>query len=216
VILEDTHHSEHDICSVEVILFDFGGVLAEEGFRKGLRKIAAQSGLEPESFVQTGFELVFEVGYVLGEAGEATFWDALRRKTGIGGSDASLRAVILDCFEIRSWMLNLIKGLRQGQVRLAILSDQTNWLDELNVQNGFFDLFEHVFNSFYEGKSKRDPTLFDDVLKYMQVQAGQVLFVDDSRGNIGRAKEKGLHTILYESRRQFESELRSFCPSLKF
>ena len=49
-------------CTVDVIWFDFGGVLAEEGFREGLRAIAEGNGLEPEAFIETGFDLVYEGG----------------------------------------------------------------------------------------------------------------------------------------------------------
>lgn len=37
-------------CSaIRAVLFDFGGVLAEEGFRIGLRAIARLNSLDPES-----------------------------------------------------------------------------------------------------------------------------------------------------------------------
>jgi len=45
-------------CVVEVIMFDFGGVIAEEGFKNGLRTIALKNGLNPEAFVREGFDLV--------------------------------------------------------------------------------------------------------------------------------------------------------------
>jgi len=44
-------------CTVDAILFDFGGVLADERFRNGLLAIARRNGLNPEGFAGTGFEL---------------------------------------------------------------------------------------------------------------------------------------------------------------
>jgi hypothetical protein len=35
--------------AIRAVLFDFGGVLAEEGFRIGLRAIARLNSLDPES-----------------------------------------------------------------------------------------------------------------------------------------------------------------------
>jgi FMN phosphatase YigB (HAD superfamily) len=202
------------ICSTEVILFDFGGVLAEEGFRNGLNAIALRNGLNPEEFWQQAYALTFNGGYVTGRMDEPTFWQTLREQTGIKGSDASLRAEILSRFQIRQWMIEVVKKLREACVRCAILSDQTNWLDELNEKYDFFQWFEQVFNSFHMGKSKQNATIFDDIAEELHVNPAQILFIDDSSENIGRAQKKGLQTILYKDQGAFMQELASFCPLL--
>jgi len=201
-------------CTVEAIIFDFGGVLAEEGFRNGLFAIARRNGLEPESFARTGFELVYDVGYVLGRADERTFWRALRERTRISDPDSTLRYDILSHFRLRPWMLDLVRELKQNGMCLAILSDQTNWLDELDGRDDFFRWFDHVFNSYHQGKSKKEISLFKDVLSYIGVHAGQALFVDDHESHIKRAEAIGLNTILYLDRERFEADLALFCPHL--
>jgi FMN phosphatase YigB (HAD superfamily) len=202
-------------CSVELILFDFGGVLAEEGFRDGLTAIAVGTGLQPAAVVQAGFELIYQVGYVLGRSGEASFWEALREQAGIQGTDAALRAEILSHFILRPWMVALIGRLKDLRLRLAIVSDQTDWLDELNRRHGFFRWFDQVFNSYHSGKSKKDPTIFEDVLAAMGVSAHQALFVDDHQAHVARAQQQGLHTIRYRDRSSFVEEFAAFCPALR-
>jgi putative hydrolase of the HAD superfamily len=201
-------------CTVEAILFDFGGVIAEEGFRNGLVAIAKASGLEVEPFLAVAYELVYDVGYVLGRTDEGAYWGALREQTGIEGTDEELREVILSHFNLRPWMLQLIRSLYEKPVRLAILSDQTDWLDELNARHGFFKWFERVFNSFHVGRSKRDPSLFDTVLSEMGLSPEQAVFVDDNEGNVQRARSRGIGTILYRNREQFMGEMGVFCPFL--
>jgi putative hydrolase of the HAD superfamily len=198
-------------CSAAVILFDFGGVLAEEGFKNGLVAIALRNGLNPEKFLQLAFALTFKGGYVTGRMDEAAFWQTLREQTGIKGSDAELRAEILLRFELRPWMIEVVKRLREARVRCAILSDQTNWLDELNEKHDFFRWFDKVFNSYHMGKSKQDPSIFDDVAKALQVAPEQILFIDDSSENIERARNKRLSTILFKDKETFMQELMSFC-----
>jgi HAD superfamily hydrolase (TIGR01509 family) len=202
-------------CAVELIMFDFGGVIAEEGFRNGLRAIALKNSLNPEAFVKEGFELVHSTGYVTGRSDEKAYWQALREKTGIQIDDESLRKDILIQFAIRPWMMRVVKRLKEQGQRMVILSDQTNWLDELDATHHFSRWFDQVFNSFHSGKSKRDPSAFDDALHAMGVEAGKVLFVDDHPGNIERAREKGIHTILYENVEGFMEELGKFCPNLQ-
>jgi len=59
------------MCTVSVILFDYGGVLAEEGFREGLKAIGRRSALiRTLSFPWA--EMVHETGYVLGKGDEAS------------------------------------------------------------------------------------------------------------------------------------------------
>ena len=211
--MEFTTDAASKPCRFDVVLFDFGGVLAEEGFREGLHAIAEFNRLESEPFVKTGFRLMYEVGYVLGHTDERSYWQAMREETGIAGSDENLRNTVLAHFKLRPWMIELTKELKASQIRLAILSDQTDWLDELDIRHDFFRRFERVFNSYHMGKSKKDATLFNDVLALMGVKPGKALFVDDSHENIERAKLSGLNTIWYQDRPRFFQELTFFCSS---
>ena len=201
-------------CSVELVLFDFGGVIAEEGFRNGLLAIAELNGLDPADFLKEAYELTFNGGFVTGEVDEHTFWHMLRERTGIKGSDQELRKELLSRFILRNWMLELVQRLKDASVVTAILSDQTNWLDELDARYNFFRFFDRVFNSYHLGKCKKDPTLFEDVLGEMNFRPEQSLFIDDSQDNIKRATSRGLHTIYYQDKISFMESMRSFCPFL--
>ena len=144
---------------IEAVLFDFGGVLSEEGFRNGLRAIANSNGLDVETFVRTANDVIHACGYVIGKASESAYWEILRRTTGIQGDDQHLRNEILSRFIMRKWMIDTVKRLKDIKLRVGILSDQTNWLDELDAHHDFFRLFDYVFNSYHMGKSKKDPTI---------------------------------------------------------
>ena len=192
--------------SVKAILFDFGGVLADEGFKHGLHAIARANGLDPLAFESLAENLIYSTGYLTGQASEADFWHAIRRATGIRAEDAVLKRMILERFTLRPWMIDTVRGLK-GRLQLAILSDQTNVLDELDAGLHFFDLFDHVFNSYHLGKSKRDPSIFDDVQAVMGIAPKMALFIDDRPGNVARADSRGLMTILYTGRDEFLKEL---------
>ena len=64
------------------------------------------------------------------------------------------------------------------------------------------------------GKSKQDPTIFDDLAKELHVNPEQTLFIDDNFENIERAQKKGLHTIVFKDKESFIKALASFCPLL--
>jgi len=180
---------------IKAVLFDFGGVIAEEGFYHGLLALGKKQGLDAETFFSTVDALIYETGYLTGRANEATFWNAVRDKTGIMGTDAELRAGILTRFVIRPHMVAEADRLRSRGLVVAMLSDQTDWLEEIDRQNSLYRHFDRVFNSFRLHKSKRDASVFVDVCAALGRQPGDTLFVDDNSNHIDRARSQGLQTI---------------------
>jgi len=132
---------------IKAVIFDFGGVLAEEGFKQGLRAIAKENGCDPEIFYSIAGELVYRSGYVSGTTDEHSYWEAVREKTGLREDDEVLREEILKRFRLRPEMLDIVDRLKSSGLTVAILSDQTNWLDELNLRTPFHHHFDYVFNS---------------------------------------------------------------------
>ncbi len=180
------------------VLLDFGGVLATEGFREGLAAIARRNDLDPVHLHGKASDLVYDTGYVTGEGTEEAFWERLREETGIRGADEELRREILGRFRLRPALMDAVRRLRVEGIVVAILSDQTDWLGELDVRDGFFAAFDRVFNSYHLGKGKRDPTVFDDVLRELGVTPGNAVFVDDNPGNVERAASRGLRAVLFQ------------------
>lgn len=193
--------------SLSAILFDYGGVIAEEGFNLGLSGIARGNGLDPASFIKTATETIYACGYVTGNSTEHEYWRLLRDQTGIRGEDTSLTEAILSRFTLRPGMLAAVRALKEQGLSPVILSDQTDWLDRLNQRQPFFQEFSRVFNSFYLGKTKRDASLFTDILSALEIDPPQALFVDDNRGHIGRAAALGLDTHLFRDEALFFADL---------
>jgi putative hydrolase of the HAD superfamily len=183
--------------SIRAVLFDFGGVLAEEGFRNGLAALAGAQGLDPLHLPGQGMSAVYDSGFVLGRGSAADFWALLRQRTGLRGEDSALKEQILAGFQPRPAMMALVRRLRAAGYVTAILSDQTHWLDELDDRHHFKDAFTHVYNSYYLGKGKRDPSLFADVAADLGLPASALLFVDDDLGNVNRAREAGWEAMLF-------------------
>jgi putative hydrolase of the HAD superfamily len=196
--------------ALKAVLFDFGGVIAEEGFREGLMAIGKKNNLDPERFFADVDRLIYETGYLTGRADEASFWNAVRKNTGITGSDGELREEILRRFVLRPEMLAYADRLRANGLRAAMLSDQTNWLEEIDGKSSLFGHFDMVFNSFRLHKSKRDPSVFRDVCSALRVQPDETLFVDDNINHIKRAEREGLRAIHFTTIGEFEKRIRYF------
>ena len=189
------------------VLFDFGGVFATEGFREGLQEIARRQGLDPLAVLLVGMDAIYDSGYITGQGSEAKFWDMMRKRTGIEGTDEDFAGEILSRFGIRPRMLEAVRRLRRMGIITAILSDQTDWLERLDDRDLFYSEFDHVFNSYRLGKGKRDPSLFTDVVAGVGIAPHEALFVDDMPANVERARREGLQGIVFTDEECFLEEL---------
>ncbi len=192
-----------DVQGVRTVIFDFGGVLAEEGFKQGLFAIAKKHNLNEADFFTFAHDLMYSSGYVIGRASEQSYWQQVRTSTGIHDTDEALRNEILSRFAVRKWMLRIVDDLKTKGNPSVILSDQTNWLDELNTRDNFFPHFDVVFNSYYLGKSKEDISLFSDIAAKLSIPPHELLLVDDNEGHCRRARETGMKVIHFTDQEYF-------------
>jgi len=194
---------ENSMGKIKAVLFDFGGVLAEEGFRNGLLELGRRQGLNPQAVSENGRRIVHQSGYVIGRGSEGDFWRQMRQETGLRGTDEELSAVILSSFVLRPRMLDFVRRLRAGGLITAIVSDQTDWLERLDRRDGFSAEFHRVFNSYRLGKSKWDASVFDDVARELAIAPAAALFTDDTREHVERAISRGMQGIVFEDEESF-------------
>lgn len=194
---------------IRAVLFDFGGVLAEEGFSNGLEALAKEQNLAVDDMTAEGMQAVYDSGFVLGKGSESEFWSLLRERTGLRGDDSYLQARMFDGFVIRPWMLEMVAQLRARGYVTGILSDQTDWLDRLDEKYHFYMYFDHIYNSYYLGKGKQDPSHFSDIASDLSLSPSSILFVDDSWGHVARAQAAGMHAIIYTDQLGFIKALHA-------
>jgi putative hydrolase of the HAD superfamily len=182
---------------LRAVLFDFGGVLAEEGFRQALQALAARNHLDETRMLQACHDAIYGSGFITGRGSEADFWRALRTRISFRESDDEVRADVLARFRLRPRMLGLARDLRARNIRCALVSDQIDWLDRLDAREPFFHEFDRLYISYRLGKGKADASLFDDVVADLGVHPREALLVDDNTGNIERAVSRGLNAWLF-------------------
>lgn len=183
---------------IEAVFFDFGGVIADEGWVNGLTDIAHHHGFYPPMFFDDACDVLWSTGYMYGKATEDTFWEKLGERYNFRMTVDEMRYVIFTKFKIRAEVLELIKKINDAGYRTAILSDQVNWLDEFNEKYGFFGLFDKVYNSYHLGIGKKDERIFPMVCSDLGVDIEKSLFVDDNEGHIKRASDCGMQTLLFD------------------
>ncbi len=172
--------------------------------------IGRKNGLDTDRFFATVDELIYETGYLTGAAPENVFWNTVRTRTGISGDDLALRREILSRFVMRPQVLSQVDLLRSRGVTVGMLSDQTNWLDEIDRQTALFKHFDRVFNSYHIHQSKREASVFTRVCTELGVNTAETLFIDDNLRHIERARSRGLLTLHFVSIDDFVRHMAKF------
>ena len=183
---------------IRAVFFDLGGVYYTEGFMEGLFTMARKHGLDEEEFYRMATNVIFTTGYVRGEAPEVDFWDQLAEAAGIEGNLFAEREIILAAFKPLPGMPDLAARIRD-QVHLGLLTDQCNWLYELDERDGLLTAFDTVVNSYEEGYTKRDMEIFRIACQRFGLLPEEVAFFDDNPDNIDRANKFGMRAFLFEN-----------------
>ena len=182
---------------IRIVYFDLGGVYYTEGFKEGLFAIARKYGLNEQSFHRTATDVIFANGYVKGEAPEAAFWNELAEAAHLENDLFADRELILAAFKPIPGMPQLAARLRE-QVPVGLLTDQCNWLYELDERDGLLSDFDTVVSSYEEGYTKRDMEIFRIACERFAMLPEEIAFFDDNPDNVERAADFGLRAFLFK------------------
>jgi putative hydrolase of the HAD superfamily len=184
---------------IELILFDYGGVLAPEGFQLGILKLAQEFNKSFEEMYQiAGYQAGLETGYTSGKITEKDYWKSVEEKVGIKKDLMPYRDVFQDNFQPRKDMLGLVKELRK-RYKTGIFSDQTNWLHELNEKYDFFKYFDHIFISYDLGCTKHDDEFYRIPPRLTKIEPSKILVVDDKPRVVKRIIGSGMKAYRFIS-----------------
>ena len=185
------------------IIFDLGGVILDVDYN--LTRIAFEKlGVIDfdETYSQSNADKLFQK-LETGEITDDIFYKEFNRCTGLHLSDEEIRkawnAMLLS---FREKSLQFLERIRP-KYKTYLLSN-TNYVhiaafkETLHEQIGVKTLEEYFDQAFYSceiGLRKPDPSCYDWVLKNVDIEAAETLFIDDSLHNIEGAKKAGLQTI---------------------
>lgn len=191
--------------SIEVILFDLGGVLVE------LAENPIPSYLLPENnkftlsdWFLSETAISFEKGFITAHV----FAETLKKDLKL---DMSPEEVIE---HFTRWPIGLFPGTQEllqnlsPNYRLAVLSN-TNELHWPRITEEFKipRYFEHLFASHLLNKAKPELNIFQHVINELKVDPASILFLDDNIRNIEASKKTGIQGLHVKGIQQVRQEL---------
>lgn len=103
-------------------------------------------------------------------------------------------------------LLKFIERLKNNY-RVYLFTDTIDTNDEYNSSRGIYDKFTRVFKSNEEGFTKLTDDAFVNVLKKINANPGECVFIDDLEVNIKRAERLGIKGILYKDQEILKKDL---------
>lgn len=193
--------------SVEAVLFDLGGVLADFGGIESMRRLA---GIENDDELWRRWLTCRWVRrFERGECAPVEFAAGVVEDWSLSVSpDVFLR-------DFTGW---LRAGPRPGaeelvqQAKVRVLVGCLSNTNAVHWEAGLaswplFELFDHRFLSFELGLLKPDAEVFEHVLQRLALDAHRVLFLDDNVLNVEAAEKVGLRAIRVQTVAQARESL---------
>jgi putative hydrolase of the HAD superfamily len=193
---------------IKAILFDLGGVLLNIDYHAPARAFATL-GIQnfEQLYAQAAQTHIFD-DLECGNISNNDFFDAVRTLAQQPLSNAQItwawNAILLDLPIER---LELLKTLRK-KYKILLLSNTNaihieqfyaNLQQTHGIANGLTDFFDTIYLSHQIRKRKPNADAFEFMLNNENLQAHEVLYIEDSAQHTAAAAKLGIHTILHQS-----------------
>ena len=191
---------------IRTLIFDLSEVLIAGlvGIEKPLSK---RLGIR-EALVLAAFGGDHLEDVLCGRITEATYLTQIVERQGWGISLDELQDVIRANLKRRVPGMGRVLNRLAAAYELVLLSDHaTEWIEHVRRIHPFLKVFLAQFYSCELGQTKREPSTFRRVLREIDREPHECLFIDDYHKNIAIAASEGIPGILFESAEQLTREL---------
>jgi epoxide hydrolase-like predicted phosphatase len=196
---------------IKALVFDCGGVVLRDGDESYYARWEQRLGMPEGNLKRTLYAGPLWSQAESGQITETVFWRSAGEDLGLSRAQAS--ALASDAWA--SWsvdpvVLSLVQRAR-GRFRVGMLSNATDALEtKLRHNYGIADLFDPIINSSRVGVAKPDPAIYQELLKRMHLEPGEIVFIDDRADNIAAAAAMGMHVIWFVSPEELERHLSPY------
>lgn len=190
-----------------VILFDWGGVVADDPGDDFLSKILVELGATPEQIDQISKTYMWD--FMRGKISETAYWKALHEKYGLEIPDTiSARFKEWNGLVANQSVLDMVACLRRAEYRCIIFSNVIEPTYNVLEQAGYYALFDGVIASCKIGYAKPDIEMYKLAMEQERVAAREVILIDDKERNLAPARILGMSTILATSGAQIIDDVQ--------
>ncbi len=188
---------------IRAVIWDMGGVILQEVDQAPRVKLAGEYNIELSELFDQVFQSRSSQLAALGLITEEEHWVHVARTFGIPLEE-------LAQFQLRFWegdrvdpdLSRFISGLR-GRYQTALLSNAwSNTRQALDEYYGCLGIFDHIIISAEVKMAKPDAAIYLEMLRRLNTEPQQSIFVDDLQENIDAANSLGIYGIRFDNTAQ--------------
>ncbi len=197
---------------IEVILFDFDGVLTVDktGSQSVLRYLSAKTGIAEDVLGREYYK--YNKALLYGEMTHRDMWEDFQRALG----KEIPYDVLRDAFRntILDWdMIEYVRELKHTYLLGLITDNKVDRMEEILTWYQLKDLFDAVAVSAKCGYGKQEEPIFEMTLAALKVKPEACVFIDNTEKNLVIPGQMGMRTILFDDENrdieQFKKELQA-------
>ena len=198
---------------IEVIIFDLSDVLIPG--LTGIEKTLGEVLNVPEDQVLGQFRGLSMLEYLVGNCSEDDYLDGLKKEYSWPVEIDEIKKLIrLHFKKTIPGMKDVVENLAK-KYPLYLLSDHgREWIEFIEGEHTFLQLFKHRFYSFDLQTRKRDPETYLKVLNEINVSPEVCLFIDDRPMFFQVAQKIGMKVIHFKDSKQLMKDLNNYSISI--
>ena len=206
-----------DIAEINALAVDAGGVIRNE--------VDPQMHTYFHSLLQVKKEVYEEVWNQLypllstGQISEDEFFNKMHSLTKSSTPDSfpfaeSVTAELGRLFQANKKVLGMIRIAKDRGYKVALASNSHPMQVRVDEERGLYDIFNIRVLSHEIGVKKPDPEFYNIVVRKLNVQHGNIIFIDDRKENIEGAIRAGMNGIVHVNAQQMSRDLHTLCVDI--
>lgn len=169
-----------------------------------MESVSKEIGVSKESLTESWKKGIID--FELGRVPEEEFWRIVLDDLEVNYDWGKLNKIVLDHFRPIGNPKKTLEELRKNYV-LGMVSNQTDWIDELNEKYGFKKYFDHYLISKEVSLRKPSKEIFNLLLERCKLKPEEVVFIDDTASYEENVKILGIDFINFKNPSQLINEL---------
>ncbi len=192
-------NSPNDQLAIKAVVFDCFGVLTGDKWKEFVASLPGEQQADASDLNRA-----LDRGVI----SQAEFYEQINKLT--SRSVAEVDSVINSEMHKNNILLEYIKQLK-GKYKLAVLSNVSNdWIRQEFLEPSEIQLFDDFILSYEVGLIKPNPEIFRLTASRLGVELAEMLFIDDSAGNVQAANDLGVKAIVYSDFPSFKEQIDKF------
>lgn len=193
---------------IKAIIFDVGNVIVYPDWKTVNKLMLENKGISV--FLDEEFSEMYKNDVMIGKKTAKDLFQLIIEKKNLDADFNDVEKFYFDLYEeyskISSDTIKLVDDLRK-KIKVCILSNMNELHKRVNEKRDLFEHFDKTFLSCDIGLRKPNEDIFKFILKELNIESKNIIYIDDDEDCINMASKLGINGIQFKNLEQLKEEL---------